>query len=280
MKKYDRIIQNLTTEMPVVFEQQEFRQRLDDIKMGATLRRKVYHTPKKILLKWNKTAERTLYSFHKEYEFLDVLEPFCRTHVISHYSALYFNELIEQRPEHYYLTKEIKGRKAIHTDSLNSKTLKQVFMKSPRTTAHFAKFRRKTISFLEKIDLGLWGVGSKRFRFGDREVVLEITNIERTLIDSLVAPQYAGGINTVIFALDRALINLRDLYKYYELNNFLYPYWQSLGLLLEKVKGMEIAKEWESLFNKRKIDFYFTRGYRSDWEFSEKWKVHYPKGIL
>src|SRR3954464_3632959 len=71
---------------------------------------------------------------------------------------------------------------------------------------------------------------------GSASESLQVTNLERTLIDIVVRPAYAGGTSQVRKAyraakdrmsVDRLLAILRKL-------DYLYPYHQAIGFLMQK----------------------------------------------
>jgi predicted transcriptional regulator of viral defense system len=225
----------------------------------------------------------SLLSFHKDYELIEVVAGLCTgqaKYCVSHYSALYWNELVEQRPTNYYLSKEAPNRKSTHTKEYDFDLIKQTFMKSPRHTIYCLDHEKNKIFLLEKVNLGQIGVIEKTVKVHDRKATFKLTNIERTLIDAVMAPQYSGGILTVIHAFESAKINLRDLVEVYNKYNPFYPYWQSIGLILEQTKGEKLAADWATNFGKIENKFFLDHQYKSNWNYSEKWKIYYPTGIF
>lgn len=109
--------------------------------------------------------------------------------------------------------------------------------------------------------------------------VLRATNIERTLIDIVVRPAYAGGIS---HALD-AYIGARDTVSVNRLNalltklDYIYPYHQSIGFLMEKAGYKESQLE---LMRKKglKYDFYLAHAMK-DTDFNKDWRLHIPRGF-
>jgi hypothetical protein len=60
---------------------------------------------------------------------------------------------------------------------------------------------------------------------------LRSTSLERTLIDCVVRPQYAGGIQSVAAVLPRAIgrVSAAEIVRLLERTKYAYPYHQSLG---------------------------------------------------
>ena len=106
----------------------------------------------------------------------------------------------------------------------------------------------------------------------------DFTDLERTLIDVAVRPVYAGGVFEVIEAYNNAKgkLNVKKLVDYLDKLNYIYPYHQVIGFYLEKSGYNESVLE---LFRKEmKFNFYLTYDIRNK-EYSEKWKLFYPKGV-
>jgi hypothetical protein len=172
------------------------------------------------------------------------------------------------------------SRKNIHSEKLNPDILRQVFMKGPRLSNQFGALAKDKFVFLEKSNLGQLGVVFRRIRFENGEKVLRITDTERTIIDCVVAPHYSGGLPMVTDSIRRAKIEIPRLLNYYQAQDFLYPYWQTIGFLLEITQGENIARQWRSAFSDPVVDFYVDRNFRTDWKYSPTWKVYFPGGML
>jgi hypothetical protein len=114
---------------------------------------------------------------------------------------------------------------------------------------------------------------------GAKSELLQITNLERTLIDITVRPAYAGGTSQVLKAyrtaknqisVDRLVATLKKL-------DYLYPYHQAIGFLMQKAGYPE--KSCAKLRTPGLThDFYLTHGLHEP-EYSKDWRVYYPKDI-
>jgi predicted transcriptional regulator of viral defense system len=108
---------------------------------------------------------------------------------------------------------------------------------------------------------------------------LATTNLERTLIDIVVRPAYAGGIAQVLKAYRAAKdrVSIDRLLAILEKLNYVYPYHQSIGFLMEKTDYPE--KSYAQL---RAIglnhDFYLAHDIQQP-EYSKNWRLFYPKGL-
>ncbi len=286
-KKADLIKAHAIRTLPRVFQKSDLQILLNDLEkeweFSSSTKYKVQSQAKKLAVNWRKEPKVSLMSFFKEVDLLEVVSGLTITEAnfyVSNYSALYWNELVEQRPENYYLSKESKSRTSIHSAEYNDDLVKMTFMKSQRHTEYGFKYRKSEIFLIEKQSLNHIGVEEKTVSISNREVKFRLTNIERSLLDSIMSPNYSGGILTVIKAFERAEINLNFLLEIYKTYQPFYPYWQSIGFILENTKNNHISESWSQAVNLPMRDFYIDRNYRKDWQYSKKWKLYYPKGVF
>ena len=106
---------------------------------------------------------------------------------------------------------------------------------------------------------------------------LQVTNLERTLIDIVVRPAYAGGTSQVLktyraakdrVSIDRILAILKKL-------DYVYPYHQSIGFLMQKTGYPEKSCAKLSALG-LSHDFYLAHGLQQP-EYSKNWRLFYPK---
>ena len=108
---------------------------------------------------------------------------------------------------------------------------------------------------------------------------LKVTNLERTLVDIVVRPAYAGGSSQVMEAyraakermsIDRILTTLHKL-------QYSYPYHQAIGFIMERAGFPESA--WGRL---RELglnyDFYLAHGMRQP-QYCREWRLFHPADI-
>ena len=198
-------------------------------------------------------------------------------------SALYWNELTNQVPHHYYIASERKSPQARRPRvKFAEYDLRTEFLKDPRKTSKVATHGHYTYTLLERSHSGGLGVTEKRFKISGRQSLMRITNIERTLLDCTIYPHYSGGIATVLDAYATAgrKLSLNKLIQYYKSLNLIYPYWQRIGLILEKQMGEKRARNWKTEFGRPRYRFYIDRPAKADWVVNERWNVAYPAGLF
>lgn len=114
---------------------------------------------------------------------------------------------------------------------------------------------------------------------GPASETIPVTNLERTLIDIVVRPAYAGGVSQVLEAFraakDRMLVQ-RLLAMLAKLD-YVYPYHQSIGFLMQSAGYPE--KDYARL-RKLGLDhkFYLAHGIENP-DYCEDWRLFYPKGL-
>jgi predicted transcriptional regulator of viral defense system len=231
-------------------------------------------------LKWNSKVLRQLYSFDPSHLVpIDVASAWTRKSgvYLSHNTALFFHGLIEQNPWQFTISVETASHSNASKKPLNVGLMEMAFMQGPRLTQNFATFGRAKFFFVERANCGDEGLLTTNLITPRLDV--RVTDLERTLLDSFVNPHYAGGMLVVLEALQKATVDLEKLHRQYVAANLLYPYWQRVGFAFEAVGLNECATRWASFFPPPNVDFYFDRNFRQTWNYSDKWRLFYPKGL-
>lgn len=108
---------------------------------------------------------------------------------------------------------------------------------------------------------------------------VDVTSLERTLVDSTVRPGYSGGVPAVLqaFRLARDRISVTKLLGILRKLDYTYPYHQSIGFYLERAGYTEadqtLVKELGA-----KFDFYLSHGLNNP-AFDPNWRVFFPKRL-
>jgi predicted transcriptional regulator of viral defense system len=105
------------------------------------------------------------------------------------------------------------------------------------------------------------------------------TGVERTLIDIVVRPAYAGGITNVLeaYRIAKNRISIEKLLATLAKLNHQYPYHQAIGFLMQTSEYP--AEAYEPLRAKGlKHDFYLTHDIKHK-KYSKDWRIYYPKEI-
>lgn len=276
--------------LPKVFTEDELNAVLKSLQekysLSQTTKYKLSRIAIDLEVHWNKRKRNEFFRFSDSPPAdLDVLQAWCRQKgcYLSHYSALYFNGLVKQRPKDHYITLEVKGKSRATTQSqiLDPMTVRQAFLKAARTSQNYFTLNKQKFYLLEKLPINETGVIDKEMLIDKAQYKLRVTSPERTLIDSIMSPHYSGGIGTVIDSFSSYSIDVVNLLYHYKVINPIYPYWQTLGLVLEKLGQAEQANAWEVHYKSvPKLNFFLTHEARQSWVTSERWKVAYPKEVF
>lgn len=274
------------SDLPKIFTERELEKVVDryqiEFAFNYPTKSGIINRATKLPLIWNKRGSIALYHLNNDFNELDIVYALNRNlkrAYASHFSALYFNELVGQKPKNHYISQAIKLPLPQEHSQIKALLIMQAFMKEPRITSNFFSLQNNNYYLLEKGDHAMCGVISKSLHFQKQNIELKITDIERTLIDCIMAPHYAGGLTTLLNAYKESSIRISKLKDYYEVLNPQYPYWQSIGLFLDSISS-DLGNQWYELFRTRKKQaFFIEHKYNSTWEKSEKWEVFFPRGL-
>ncbi|HAS81927.1 MAG TPA: hypothetical protein DCS43_04450 [Verrucomicrobia bacterium] len=199
-------------------------------------------------------------------------------------TSLYYHKLSNQVPTNLYIATEPPREKdqARRTGvTLSDQAIFRAFVQPHRTSNNIYRFGDSDITHTERINRDQIGIVTIQDSRHALPKGARVTCIERAIIDAVVQPHYNGGITAVIDALRLGLPRAKrdtimDIYKKL---SFVYPYWQSLGFLSERLGAPDLADAIrKDLTVKNK--FYLDHLAKTSWAFDTKWQVFYPEGIL
>lgn len=218
-----------------------------------------------ILYSWGNVSEYQLYLSLKPNSYL------------SHYTAMYFHNLTNQIPKSVYINFE-QSPKPQNKGKLLQENIDKAFARPQRTTNNFTTFQNHKLFILNGSHTDNLGV--IKLNTAEHGEV-QITDIERTLIDMTVRPIYSGGVYEVFNTYKAAAtkVSINKLVAYLKKLHYKYPYHQSVGFYLESTKlydesKIEMLREFDITNN-----FYLTHQIK-DKNLSNKWKIYYPKDMI
>jgi predicted transcriptional regulator of viral defense system len=196
----------------------------------------------------------------------------------SNISALYILGLIDQKPLTHYICKELHSG-ASGEYEYDEDIAKMTFRKKPRVSNRYISYKNTKVYFLEKQNIDNIGVEEIVIKKKDKESYsIKCTGLERTFLDSIITPQYSGGIDLLISVFKRKKLDLDKLAEIYNAIDPVYPYWQKIGYIFDLMGKNNESEKWANLFvGKEKKLFFADREYRSDWSLNTKWKIYHPK---
>lgn len=195
---------------------------------------------------------------------------------LCHQTAMYLHGLTDIKPGTIYVNSE-QSAKEKRGAKLEQGRVDMAFQGSPRTSRYIFDCEAWQICLLSGKNTKNLGVEEREI---ENEGILQITSIERTLIDIAVRPIYAGGCKEVLSAYRKARgrFSVKELVKMLGKIDFIYPYHQAIGFYMESAGYRE-----EDLSKLRKlrqnIDFYLD--YKMEDKIrSERWRIYYPADLL
>jgi hypothetical protein len=194
---------------------------------------------------------------------------------LSHGSAVFLHALTDQVPKTLFINKEQTPKPASRT-ALSQPAIDRAFGNSPRTSKYVFLADSHRYVLLSGKNTGRLEVSRIE---GPEGELLDATKLERTLVDIVVRPAYAGGVHEVLRAYRSAIhrLSLNTLVAVLTKLNHVYPYHQSVGFLLQRAGCSEdqLAKVAQL-----GIKWKFYLDYRiADPAYDDRWQLYYPKGL-
>jgi len=193
---------------------------------------------------------------------------------ISHYSAMFLQNLTNQVPKTIYVTYDRASVLAKRNTSLSQKNIDAAFQKDERVSSKIYEYNDYRIVLISNAHNEHIGIQKHQFENG---IVIPITNIERTLLDITVRQTYAGGIAEIIAAYKKATPQLQvsKLKAYMLKMQYTYPYEQAVGFCLEYAGLPETRVSIIKKICKYEFDFYLCRNMNNP-KYSGSWHLYYP----
>lgn len=193
---------------------------------------------------------------------------------LTHASATYLHGLTDQIPHTIYVNKEQSPKPS--GGNLSQESMDRAFANNPRLSSYAFRYGDYRIVLLSGKNTGRLEV--TRMDAGPHGLV-EVTKIERTLIDATVRPSYAGGVHEVlqVFIAAKGRISIPTLIATYKKLDYVYPYHQAIGFYMAKAGyGERELARLRSLG--LSFDFYLTHrmGQKS---YDSDWRLYFPTAL-
>lgn len=191
---------------------------------------------------------------------------------LSHGSAAFLHGLTAQEPSTIYVNKEQTSKTRLE-GHLTQQALSLAFSREQRRSKFVLRYGKARITLLSGKSTNRLGV--KQIQDG-RGALLDLTGLERTLIDITVRPGYAGGVPHVLqcFMAARNKIELTELTRILRTLDYVYPYHQALGFYL-KTSGYEREFLSDLRTQGLQYDFYLVHGV-AKLKYDSEWRIFYP----
>ena len=229
---------------------------------------------KQIILKSDHYKDETRYVWRSA-SIYDVALSLRNNAYLTHGSAVSLHDLTDQILKTVYVNYEQSPKP--QGGSLTQESIDKAFANRQRQsnlTYRYEGFQIVVINgkFTNRLEVsGLPGKGGE---------ILDVTKLERTLIDIAVRPSYAGGVFQVLEAFQRAKSNIsvNTLVATLKKLNYVYPYHQVIGFYMERAGYPE--SQWQKLMKiGLSFDFYLTYQLPPDKKYDPKWRLYYPSSL-
>ena len=197
-----------------------------------------------------------------------------RNAYLSHGTAVFLHGLTDQLPKKIYVNQEQTPKP--QAGGLSQGAIDRAFSAKQRTSKYIFKYQNSEIVLISGKQTNRLEVGKLRGQIAED---LDVTNLERTLIDIVVRPAYAGGVYQVRDAFQAAKdqMSVNTLLATLKKLGYVYPYHQAIGFYMQRA-GFEEAR-WMRL---RKLghhfDFYLAHDMREK-SYDQQWRLFFPKGF-
>lgn len=198
---------------------------------------------------------------------------------LCHATAVFLHGLTDLMPKTIFVNLE-QSQKPPPSGNLSPTSLKAAFSRKQRQSKLSYRYNEWTFAIISGKNTNGLGVITLQGPTGEE---LRTTDIERTLIDIVVRPSYAGGIFKVIEAYQtaREKVSVERLARILQELNYIYPYHQAIGFLMERA-GYS-SHQYAKLKNEKdgfplEHDFYLTHGMIRP-EYDSSWRLFYPTGF-
>lgn len=203
----------------------------------------------------------------------------------SHYTALRIHGLTEQVPKTIYLNQEKPPSYAPDDDDkvvIDQAAIDQAFKNPPRATKNEIELPEEQCRVVMLQSAYHQGLGIVDGTFNDgsaQSLSIRYTDLERTMIDVVTRPFYAGGVAEVAKAFENAKgrLAVNKMSAMLKKMGFGYPYHQAIGYYLER-SGYKASLV--DIFRHQPMvrDFYLTHGLDKT-TYCREWRLHVPEGF-
>ena len=158
----------------------------------------------------------------------------------------------------------------------------QAFKKPPRATKNEIELPEEQCRVVMLQSAYHDGLGIVEGTFNDgseQRLPLRYTDLERTMIDVVTRPFYAGGVAEVAKAFENAKgkLAVNKMSAMLKKMGFGYPYHQAIGYYLERA-GYKVSLV--DIFRRQPMlrDFYLAHGLDKT-TYCREWRLHVPEGF-
>ena len=161
-------------------------------------------------------------------------------------------------------------------EGITQEGISRAFKGTQRQSSYTFRYGGSRFILISGKDTGKAGVVHSK---GPHDEAIDATDLERTLIDIVVRPAYAGGIKQVfsIYKQAASKIDVDHMIGLLQKVNYAYPYHQSIGFLLHRTGRPERDCRKFKDFG-LEFDFFLDYGLKRP-SYDENWRLYYPSHL-
>ncbi|MGO8788321.1 MAG: hypothetical protein ACLQVL_13190 [Terriglobia bacterium] len=173
-----------------------------------------------------------------------------------------------------YVNKEQGSKPA--PEGITQEGINRAFKGTQRQSSYTFRYGGSRFILISGKNTGKAGVVHSK---GPHDEATDATDLERTLLDIVVRPAYAGGIKRVFSAFKQTAskINVDHMIGLLRRVNYAYPYHQSIGFLLYRAGRPERDCKKLKDFG-LEFDFFLDYGLKRP-AYDENWRLYYPSHL-
>lgn len=195
---------------------------------------------------------------------------------LSHFTAVQFHGLTDQVPKTIFVNEE-QPPKRMSLPDLTQKNIDYAFSRPERHSRSEGQFGNYKIRLLQSMGTEELGI----IDFEDSATgKVRITDLERTLLDIAVKPDYAGGVFEVLEAYRRAgtQASVNRLAALLRNSSYIYPYHQVIGFYLQRSGAF--SESLIDIFREipQKFRFYIARQIDNP-RLDKDWNLYVPESL-
>lgn len=223
-------------------------------------------------------SQRLALYFWRDPSLYEVAMAFRPSGYLSHYSAMHYHDLTLEKDLPTVYINEEQSDKPKKASRLEQQRIDAAFKRPARITKNCAAWGARTVCLLSGKWTGRLGVVEEKRP--NEPVTIRVTSLERTLIDIVVRPAYAGGVHNVLEAYRHGAnrASIKDIAALLKQLKYTYPYHQAIGFYLERsgrydTKSLAVFRKFP-----KKYDFYLDYCMER-MSYSQEWRIYYPEDL-